>query len=169
MPRLIVGTLVAALTASACYSFAPSLRPRGTAAPGLPTTADAIGASRGVAGRDTTLLGRPRDRATPIAGDRGQLDVRRVCRTSSFPRGYIAVSYEGGSGDCPRVGSDSAATVAVIVNYANAAYDTRLDICADQPVPLGWSTVRDESPSDPGACPSAVRKGDTVLRIRRDS
>lgn len=173
MSRQSAGFLLAALAAGAagaCSALAPTFRPQGgrSGAP-APAIGDAIGTA-GPAGRDPSLLGRPRDRATRLPNE-GGLDVRRVCRSSSFPRGWIAVSYEGSASGCPRTGprsADSVATVAVIVRYATATVGTRLDICADQSVPNGWNRVSDEGPGDPGACPQAVRRGDTVVRVERD-
>ena len=122
---------------------------------------------------DTGLLHHPRERAGRGANAGAELAVRRQCRSASVPRGFIAVGYEGSTSECPGLGAnrgDSAATVAVLVEYATAAIGTRLDVCSDQPTPFGWNPVTDESAGDPGACPGAApRDHATVRRIRRDS
>lgn len=170
MSRLVLrsacGALGAVVLGAACSTIEPTFRPRaGRGNATYPSIADVTPN----AGRDTTLLGRPRDRATRPPNDRGHLDVRRVCRSSVFPRGFIAVGYEGASSDCPRATAtgDSVAAVAVVVRYTTAPVGARLDVCADQAVPSGWSLVSDEAPGDPGACPRATRHGDTVRRIER--
>ncbi len=65
-------------------------------------------------------------------------------------------------------GTDSVATVAVIVRYATAPLGTRLDVCVDQSIPYGWTRVSNEALGDSGACPQAAPRGqDTARRIER--
>ena len=107
--------------------------------------------------------------ATPgSAGDTRYPGTRQVCRTSAPPRGWIAIAYVSGSGECPaRRGADSVATAAVLVRYADHAVGTELDVCADQVVPQGWAMSRDEA-ADGDQCPGATRgDGPTSKRIRR--
>lgn len=148
-------------------SFQPRVGGRGTTQP----TTDAFGTGRTVSGRDTTLLGRPRDRVRPTPNGGGELAQRRLCRASGVPSGWIAVAYEASTDQCPGRGvrgTDSVATVAVIVRYATAPLGTRLDVCVDQSTPFGWTWVSDEGPGDPGACPQAAPRGqETVRRIER--
>ncbi len=166
------------LAVGACGTIVSSVQPRvgapGTAVAGSTglTTGSSTGPGRIGAGADSGLLGRPRDRADRGAIAGATLEQRRQCRTAGVPRGYIAIAYERSTSECPSVAArgDSTASVAVIVHYATAAVGTRLDICADQPIPSGWNQVGDEGPGDPGACPGAAANGnDTALRIRRDN
>lgn len=181
MPRFDGRLAVAALAlgAAACSTLAPTFRPRvgvggrsgspGTSGGLTPPVTSVDPAGGRASGRDSLGVGRPRDRVQRLPNDRGQLDVRRVCRNASFPRGYIATAYESSASQCPLSPgrADSVGTVAVLVRYDAAPVGTRLDMCADQVIPSGWSPARDEGPGDPGACPGATRNGDTVQRIVR--
>jgi hypothetical protein len=117
-------------------------------------------------------------RGTPTLGGRTGAararypEERRVCRTSTRPRGWIAVAYVSAPEQCPaRAGADSAAaaaTMAVITPYEDRPLGTVLDVCADEPRPTGWNPVFDESTEDTGSCPGAGRgDGPTTRRIRR--
>lgn len=173
--RMLVLTLLAG-----CSTSIATLRPRGTAAsgdaigrqrgPGLAGLPDGLGGGRTADGRDTARISGPRDRVRTAARSGAGMAEQRVCRTSSVPRGWITVAYERSANACPaRVAGDSSANAAVIVRYASAPINTRLDVCADQVTPAGWTTVRDEAVEDAGACPGAARSGQiTVRRIRRD-
>jgi len=90
---------------------------------------------------------------------------RRVCRTGSWPSGWIAVAYESASGDeCPKGKADY--PVALLVSYRDQPSNATLDVCADQPVPTNWRV--DEESADVGNCPGAVRGGGSATkRIRR--
>jgi len=111
----------------------------------------------------------------PTGGTRGDLpsttehptasESRRICRSGSWPTGWIAVAYEAASGDeCPK--GKSAYPIAVLVRYASQPRDATLDVCADQPVPQNW-TAEAES-TDVGQCPGAERDGRSATkRIRR--
>ena len=103
----------------------------------------------------------------PATGTRNAAE-RRVCRTSAVPRGWIAVAYVSGDGQCPaRRGADSEATAAVLMRYADLSLGTVLEVCADQPLPEGWLVAR-EQVSDADRCPGAVRDdGPTTKRIER--
>lgn len=165
---------VAAL--AACGGFVSSFRPTVGEPRGTGPTNDAFGTGRAdagglLAGRDSTFFGRPRDRVRAASGESGALAQRRQCRTGAIASGWIAVAYEASAGQCPGRsvgGADSAATVAVLVRYATAPVGTRLDVCADQPIPGGWNEVTDEGPGDLSACPQAAPPGKpTAVRIRR--
>jgi hypothetical protein len=101
------------------------------------------------------------------------VDDRRICRSSSTPRGWIAVAYVSAPEQCPaRPGADStanAASVAVLARYLGLPLGAVLDVCADQPTPNGWGMVTDEPVDDATSCPGAVRGGgSTTKRIRRN-
>jgi hypothetical protein len=125
---------------------APGTRP----SPGTPAVAEQPGAAR-----------TPRNAAD-----------RRICRSSSPPLGWIAVAYVSAPGQCPqRAGADSTsrdATMAILIRYTRLPIGAVLDVCADQPTPMAWTTVTDEPTDDDGSCPGAVRGGgSTTKRIRR--
>jgi hypothetical protein len=92
-------------------------------------------------------------------------ESRRVCRSGSWPSGWIAVAYEAASGDeCPK--GNTGYPVAVLVRYTSQPKDATLDVCADQRVPQSW-TAESES-TDVGQCPGAERDGRSATkRIRR--
>jgi hypothetical protein len=99
-------------------------------------------------------------------------DDRRICRSSTPPLGWIAVAYVSAPGQCPaRVGADRTsrdATMAILTRYARFPIGAVLDVCADQPTPLNWTTVTDEPADGADSCPGAVRGGgSTTKRIRR--
>jgi hypothetical protein len=97
--------------------------------------------------------------------------VRRVCRTSGWPRGWVATAYESGSGECPlRSGADSTALAAIIVRLDAHPVGAELDVCADQAVPKDWVLVNIEGAEPSARCPGAARNGASAIRrIRRVS
>lgn len=109
----------------------------------------------------------PGDLPGPASGTR-YADERRVCRTTSVPRGWIAVAYVSVPGQCPaRDGADSLATSSVLARHAGRPRGALLDVCADQPTPSGWERVRDEV-EGADRCPGAAPAGSpTTRRIRR--
>jgi len=89
---------------------------------------------------------------------------QRICRSGSWPRGWIAVAYEAASGnECPQ--GRGRYPVAVLVRYASQPPNATLDVCADQPTPANWAT--DDS-ADEGQCPGAAKDGGSATkRIHR--
>jgi hypothetical protein len=62
----------------------------------------------------------------------------------------------------------AAASVAVVTRYVGLPLGSVLDVCADQPTPVGWAPVTDEPTDDVSSCPGAARGvGSTTKRIRR--
>jgi hypothetical protein len=58
--------------------------------------------------------------------------------------------------------------MAILIRYTRLPIGAVLDVCADQPTPMAWTTVTDEPTDDDGSCPGAVRGGgSTTKRIRR--
>ena len=163
---LTLGSMLGSV--SACSVLGPpSFQGRGLA----PGDAPGVGMGRAAIRSDTGLLARARDRPGAVVHNTGGLTERRQCRTIGVPSGWLAVAYESSSADCPvrtPGASDSTSAVVVIVRYETAPLGTRLDVCANQSTPSGWSWVTDESPDSPDACPGAGRDGETVRRIRRD-
>ena len=169
MPRATLFTVVALLSAgvlSACSGF----RPRASTSTG--TRGGVYGPRRpGNAPSGGDIDGRRLPVGAPAAvAGRAAGGVRRVCRTGSRPRGWIAVAYvSSGEGDCPALSksdSGATATVAVLTHYVDLPLETVLDVCADEPTPRGW--VKDDSVADASdSCPSAERNGSSTYRIRR--
>ncbi|MGZ8377187.1 MAG: hypothetical protein ACXWZS_12630 [Gemmatirosa sp.] len=111
----------------------------------------------------------PGDLPGPPSGTR-LAGERRVCRTSSVPRGWIVVDYVPAMGECPaRAGADSAATAAVLTRYAGLHRGATLEVCADQRTPRDWELVRDQVPPvvDASRCLGAVRDGSAPTRVIR--
>lgn len=166
-PRLLAA--VALLTGVAACS-----RVQLSAGPGAGLGATATGGRLGGrtvpvgrTGADSSIFARGRDRR--VDGQGGAEGVRRACRSGAWPRGWVAVAYERGGDGCPGAAAgDSLATTAVLVRHTARPLGTRLDVCADQPVPAGWARVDDEAPDAVDACPGAER-GDRpgVRRIAR--
>jgi len=136
-----------------------TLGPRGTITPHGPIDP----AAGGDLGGQGVPAARGRDGARVVA------DERRVCRGGSRPRGWIAVAYVPGNGECPaHAGGDSVYTAAILARYADRPRDTILDVCADERLPSGW-VVEQAGVSDVnGSCPGASRNGGSeTRRIRR--
>ena len=156
--------------AATCLVGCTSVRAHGTD-PSPTTRRGGIGIPTGIPTRTA-----PDPAVAPTGGTRGDLpsttehptasESRRICRSGSWPRGWIAVAYEAASGDeCPK-GGKSAYPVAVLVRYASQPRDATLDVCADQRIPQNW-TAEAES-TDVGQCPGAERDGRSATkRIRR--
>src|SRR4051812_12717092 len=112
-------SLLVVVLAAGCATLEPSVRPR---------TADTAG-RRGGLGVPSLDPGR----GTAAEPGRGDLPTstehpaasaeRRVCRTGSWPSGWIAVAYEAASGtECPQSGARADGhPVAVLVRYAGQA------------------------------------------------
>ena len=75
-----------------------------------------------------------------------------------------------GEGDCPTLArgdsTATAATAAVLTYYADLPLDAVLDVCADEPVPRGW-TIDDTAADASDSCPGVERKGSSTYRISR--
>lgn len=95
--------------------------------------------------------------------------VRRVCRTTGWPRDWAATAYETATGECPlSVQGDSSAVAAIIVRLSAQPVGSLLDICADQAVPRGWQAVSIEDEVVSQRCPGAGSGGASAMRrIRR--
>lgn len=169
MSRATLFTVITMLSAGvlcACSSFRPRAS-TGSGSNGGRFEPRRPGDTR--TGGDIGGRGLPVGAPAAVAG-RAVGGVRRVCRTGSRPRGWIAVAYvSAGEGDCPALSksdSGATATVAVLTHHADLPLDTELDVCADEPTPRGWikhDTVADAS----DACPGAERNGSSTYRIRR--
>ncbi|MDF1505052.1 hypothetical protein [Roseisolibacter sp. H3M3-2] len=121
----------------------------------------------------------PADRPTPLPVPGGVVptpangvrtpDQRRICRTESVPREWIAVAYVEAEGQCPaRQDVGTSANAAIITHLPTKSLGTVLDVCLDQRVPIDWQILRGEPVADPAACPGAARgEAPTTRRIRR--
>ena len=109
--------------------------------------------------------GRDVGAAFPGAND----EVRRVCRASSRPRGWIATAYVEAPGECPvRDGPDGAYNAAVLVRHERWHRGAVLEVCADQPVPADWVNDGEGSAEATRRCPGAGKGGaGRSMRIRR--
>jgi hypothetical protein len=119
---------------------------------------------RGPGGTEPTTAAVPR-----TSGTRQALPGERLmCRNAPWPRGWIAAAYVPDGGQCPG-SADGAPTAAVLVRFDLLAMHARLEVCADQPTPMGWKVVTDQ-PIEAAAerCPGAAR-GDAppMKRIQR--
>jgi len=161
-----VVTLLSAGVLSACTSVRPHAR-SGSGAGSNGGMYEPRRPGSTPAGGDLGGWGLPVGAPTAVAG-REAGGVRRVCRTGSRPSGWIAVAYvTAGEGDCPAVArSDSSASVAVLTYYADLPLQAVLDVCADEPVPKGW-TVDDTAADANDSCPGVARNGTSTYRIRR--
>ena len=104
-------------------------------------------------------------RPEPIDASSGFSDLRRACRASVAPRGWIAVEYIQGE-RCPEWESYGGYTGVLLQRFDHRPVGTVLIVCADEPAPSGW--VREEAPPE-SRCPGArVRQGEpTAHAIRR--
>lgn len=103
--------------------------------------------------------------ATPDPAGAGVL--RRICRTSSVPRGWIAIRYVADADECPTSpDAENRYTAAVIQRYSGEPIGAVLTVCADQRIPSGW--VRDRDPESTDGCLGArVRDGAPTTRVIR--
>lgn len=104
-------------------------------------------------------------RPEPIDAASGFSDLRRACRASVAPRGWIAVEYLQGE-RCPEWKSYDGYTGVLLQRFDNRPRGTVLIVCADEPTPSGW--VREDAPPE-SRCPGArVREGEpTAHALRR--
>jgi hypothetical protein len=158
-------TILSAGVFCACSSFRPHVRtpsaPRGGVfEPRRPGDATSGGGDIGGQVPRVGVAGSMAGRA--VEGS------QRVCRNASRPSGWIAVAYVSASADecAMRARSDSSAAVAIITFYADRPLGTVLDVCADEPLPRGWTI--DEADGEGGdGCPGVERKGSSTFRMRR--
>ncbi|MFL5617176.1 MAG: hypothetical protein ACJ79A_02135 [Gemmatimonadaceae bacterium] len=159
-----VMTMLSAGVLCACSSFRPHSRTGSGSRGGLfvPRRPDDAPGEDGIDGR---VL--PAGSPSPGAG-RAVGGTRRVCRAGSRPSGWIAVAYVSASdGECDGLTkADSGATAAVLTYYADRPIAATLEVCADEPVPRGWTI--DAATSDPSdSCPGVERHGSSTYSIRR--
>jgi hypothetical protein len=101
-------------------------------------------------------------RPTSDGGEMGML-VRRACRTRSVPAGWVVTAYEA-SDECPPRAEDETHTVAVLERLPAAG--AMFTMCADQPVPRGWT--RSSMLATRECAGARVREGTpTSVTIRR--
>jgi hypothetical protein len=157
-------TMLSAGVLCACSSFRPHSRPGTGSRGGLfePRRAGDGSDGGGIGGR-VLPAGSPAPGAGRAAGG-----TRRVCRTASRPSGWIAVAYVSASeGECDGLAkADSGATAAVLTYYADRPIAATVEVCADEPVPRGWTI--DDAASEPSeSCPGVERHGSSTYSIRR--
>lgn len=170
--RSLSVALPALLTLGACQGV--TMRPHGaTAAPGTSTGVAPLGrpadpTAPGDAGADGRA--RASDPRVAAAGHTSG-EQRRVCRSGNRPRGWIAVAYVLGAGDCPlHVGRDTVYTAAVLTRYAGLPIGSLLDVCADEHVPAGWTREAPDPENVGDSCPGSTRNGGSATyRIRRQN
>jgi hypothetical protein len=157
--RIALPLVVFAL--AACAGGFVNIRPRvgGPAESGIGTT-----------GRDDPqpslggAIGTPGKAHRPLTATE-----RRVCKSSSWPRGWVATMYQRSGSECPAGrGADSVGMMAVITRHDQLPRNSVLDICADQMIPAGWELLSREPEDLADLCPGAAKQGSSsVKRIRR--
>jgi hypothetical protein len=154
-------TPIAVLLVAGCAALQPAVSPRVATSPSTrPTIGDA-------SPFDPTHDPGRTDVPPTVPRATGSAQ-RRICRTSAWPTGWIAVAYEAASGDeCPQKSGHDEHPVAILVRYAEQPRDATLDVCADQHVPYDWEDMR-IADADVGQCPGAASNGGSATkRIRR--
>src|SRR5690242_5270798 len=118
--------------------------------------------------RDTSSVGpsTPGGRTTGRSHS-ASFETRRICRSSAWPSGWIAIAYESSPKECPSSSERVSYNVATIARYDTQARGQTLEVCADQTIPRGWIREGDDDTTG-DACPGAG-KGDASVtrRIRR--
>ena len=139
--RLVFIALTAA-TLAGCSSL--NFRGSGTTPPGLaPGTPEASDPDR-------------------TAPDGGSTTIR-ACRTSSIPRGWIAVAYIPVGNECPTADSYDGYNGVVLERYRDRSTGTVLAVCSDQRTPSGWA---DKAAPPDIACPGPrVSEGDPTAKL----
>lgn len=93
-----------------------------------------------------------------------------LCRSTPYPRGWVAVDYVAGGSTCGPTGQEPY-TAVVLQRLAPLPEGTVLTICTGQNVPINWQRETDQEGSvSSGQCPrnpGDTRTGPTVMQIRR--
>jgi hypothetical protein len=104
----------------------------------------------------------------PTSAPDARPDVDRICRSTSVPRGWIAVAYEAApAGQCLGYRGEQGFAVAVIERHDRKPVGSIMIVCADQPIPRSWMREHPREPL-PGCEGARVRSGNaTSYAIRR--
>ena len=92
-----------------------------------------------------------------------------LCRSTPYPRGWVAVDYVEGTSTCGSSQQDPY-TAVVLQRLAPLPEGTVLTICTGQSVPINWQRESDEGSGSTGQCPrnpGDTRSGPTTMQIRR--
>jgi hypothetical protein len=95
-----------------------------------------------------------------------------LCRSTPYPRGWVAVDYVEGGSTCGSSAREPYAAV-VLQRLAPLPQGTVLTICSGQTVPINWQReAEQEGVVSTGQCPrnpGDTRTGPTIMQIRRIS
>ena len=92
-----------------------------------------------------------------------------LCRSTPYPRGWVAVDYVEGGSTCGSSAREPYAAV-VLQRLAPLPEGTVLTICTGQIVPINWQRESEEGSVSGAQCPRTpgdTRTGPTTLQIRR--
>lgn len=92
-----------------------------------------------------------------------------LCRSTPYPRGWVAVDYVEGGSTCGSSAGEPYAAV-VLQRLAPLPEGTVLTICTGQIVPINWQRESEEGSVSGGQCPrnpGDTGTGPTTMQIRR--
>lgn len=150
--------LVALMGLGGCSGFAAR-----SGRPGEPIPGPMTGRIPGTIGTDGETA--PGNNTLPSSSGR-----QTLCRSTPYPRGWVAVDYVEGGNTCGSSAGEPY-TAVVLQRLAPLPEGTVLTICAGQSVPMNWQRDSDqEAMVTTGQCPrnpGDTRSGPTTLQIRR--